>query len=54
MYDIPLLKTVTQCTLKFTKVSLDYHMQRLTKLSSVVVEMKNTHGHGTPNINSVL
>ena len=47
MYDNPLLKSVTQCALNFTKVSLDYHMQRLPKLSSVVVEMKNTHGHGT-------
>lgn len=56
MYHNLLLKIVrpTHCTLNFTKVSLDYHIQRLIKLSSVVVEMKNTHGHGTSVMNSVL
>jgi hypothetical protein len=56
VYHNLLLKIVrpTHCTLNFTKVSLDYHIQRLIKLSSVVVEMKNTHGHGTSVMNSVL
>jgi hypothetical protein len=56
VYHNPLLKIVrpTHCTLNFTMVSLDYHIQRLIKLSSVVVEMKNTHGHGASVMNSAL
>lgn len=54
VYHNPLLKIITQCTLNFTKVSLDYHFQCLTKLISVVVEMIYTHGYGTPVMNSIL